>query len=401
MNHRKIIRQYLILTGMFNFGVSMSMATYVTFLMHRGLNLFQINLINMIFFTTMFFTEIPTGAFADRFGRKRSYVISCLLFSLGEIVYSQSFTIFGFVSAELIAGIGRTFANGAFHAWYVDTLKYHGFTGSTKPLFKAEQWARQLVSIPGAIIGAYIGLLDLSYPWLVGGIIGLISAAITGLVMKEDYFVARKTPVLQVLKEMLAISRTSLGQIHSRPQMRFIVIMGALLGFAVQAPNMQWQPFFGQSLGNRAWFGYIWMGIAIAILTGIEASSWILKKTKSEQAALIVSHVAAGMGLVAAIMSKNCVLLSIMYFLLHEIPRAAFGPIKDAYLNDITASAERATVISCQATYSHLGCLFGLFISGVIANAYSIDAAWLMSGSLLVSIPLLLVRRNARSPALA
>lgn len=140
MKHDKIINQYLILTGLFNLGTSMAVATYVTFLMWRGLDLFQVNLVNVVFFTTMFFFEIPTGAFADRYGRKKSYVIACFLFSMGEIVYSLSYTMTGFICAEMLAGIGRTFANGAFHAWFVDTLKYHGYTGTTQPFYQAQSF---------------------------------------------------------------------------------------------------------------------------------------------------------------------------------------------------------------------------------------------------------------------
>lgn len=388
MKHNKIINQYLVLTGLFNLGAAMSVATYVTFLMWRGLDLFQVNLINVVFFTTMFFFEVPTGVFADRYGRKKSYVIACFLFSIGEIVYSFSYGVAGFICAEMLAGIGRTFANGAFHAWFVDTLKHHGFAGTTQPLFKKEQLVKQLSSVLGGIIGAYVGTIDLSYPWLVGGLIGIVSGCITWIVMKEEYFVAQKASIFRGLKDMLVLSKKSIVYVHGDRNLMFIVITSAFLLFSVQAPNMQWQPFFGKSFHSSSAMGYVWMGIALFVLAGIYVSSWIIKKSANERTAMIITLVTAGLGLLAATYSQNYILLSIMFFLLHEVPRGAFGPIKDAYLNDLIGSKDRATVISCQSAYNHLGCLVGLLVSGILAKQYSISLAWTCSGSLLVIVPL-------------
>ena len=76
----KIIRQYYVLSCLFSAGgLSVISAIYVTYLIKNGLDLFQVNLVNAIFFFTLFVCEIPTGAFADLFGRKKSFVIACVL----------------------------------------------------------------------------------------------------------------------------------------------------------------------------------------------------------------------------------------------------------------------------------------------------------------------------------
>lgn len=388
----KTIRQYLWLTGMFNFGVSMSLATYVTFLISKGLNLFEVNLINVVFFLTMFFWEIPTGAFADTFGRKKSYVISCFLFSIGEIVYSQSTNFSGFIFAEMLAGIGRTFANGAYHAWFIDTLKHHGFEGSTDSLFKKEKLVHLFVGVPGAMIGAYIGSYDLAYPWLLGGCIGIISGTVALVTMKEEYFSARKISLRESFREMFAIAKTSIVFAKGSGVVKFIIGMNVLLAFSTQAPNMQWQPFFGEKLRDTSHYGYIWMGISLMVFVGIIISLKIKRKLSNERNALLFCVVTAGLGMMGAASIKNYFFMSLCLFLLHEIPRGAYGPIKDAYLNDNINPRERATVISCQSTFSHLACLLGLFTSGLIANTYSISTAWIVSGLVIVLIPLWFIK---------
>src|SRR3989344_2436009 len=109
---KETVRHYLLLRAVSQFGVSFISAFYVTFLITKGLNLFQVNMVNFFFFTTLFICEIPTGAFADVFGRKLSYVISYALFSIGMVMYGLADSFWGFVLAEVIAAVGATFASG-------------------------------------------------------------------------------------------------------------------------------------------------------------------------------------------------------------------------------------------------------------------------------------------------
>ena len=111
---KKTIRNYLLLKSISVFGVALISATYVVFLTSKGLDLLQINLVNFFFFTTLLIFEIPTGAFADVFGRKLSFVVSCVLFSSGMFVYAFAQSFWGFVLAEVISAAGATFASGAF-----------------------------------------------------------------------------------------------------------------------------------------------------------------------------------------------------------------------------------------------------------------------------------------------
>jgi len=78
-------------------------------LLSRGLNLFQINLVNVAFYTTLFVFGIPTGAFADIFGRKTSVVLAGIFNALGTLVYYLATGFLGFAAAEILLAIGSTF----------------------------------------------------------------------------------------------------------------------------------------------------------------------------------------------------------------------------------------------------------------------------------------------------
>lgn len=388
--HQQIILKYLILTGIFNFGASFIMGTYGKFLETRGLNLFEINLVNVAFFTSMFIFEVPTGAFADRYGRKKSYVFSCFLFAIGEIMYFFSDGMLGFCMAEITAGIGRTFANGALHAWLVDTLRHHGYTGTTQPVFRKEVLVQWAVAIPGSFVGGYIASYDIAYPWLAGACVAVVSAYINSRVMTEEYFIEKKpTSIVEAFRDMVSISRTSLRYVHEHPSMRFLIWMTFVSGFSVQAINMQWQILFSVSLGTTEYNGLIGSGLATTALTGIIVSSFILKRTKREDLALVACHVLTGVIVIGVIVAREYVFISLVCFLIHEIPRMAYGPIRSAYLHDLIDVKERATVTSCQSMYGHFACVAGLVVSGLIAHHFSIVVTWTLSGMIFIGVPLM------------
>jgi sugar phosphate permease len=86
---------------------------------------------------------------------------------------------------------------------------------------------------------------------------------------------------------------------------------------------------------------------------------------------------------------------ALVFFLLHEVLRGVFGPIKDAYLHDNIPSEVRATVVSFESLAHHVGGAIGLMVTGFVAKQYGIPAAWLLSGIALAGGSLL-VARNTR-----
>ena len=86
---------YLFFSGLFTFALAFFFATYVPFLAAKGMNLWQINVINSFFMLFIILAEMPTGSFADRFGRHHSISISCFLLVISFLIYyfSESFWI--------------------------------------------------------------------------------------------------------------------------------------------------------------------------------------------------------------------------------------------------------------------------------------------------------------------
>src|SRR5260370_12488547 len=100
-----IIRRYYAVWMTYSFAGGFRFGVYPIFLKSRGLSQFEINSVLATYFVVLFLTDVPTGAFADALGRRRSFVLGTLLRVAAFIVYFFAHQYFMFLIAESIDGI--------------------------------------------------------------------------------------------------------------------------------------------------------------------------------------------------------------------------------------------------------------------------------------------------------
>lgn len=389
----KVIIQYYVLSSLLSlFGLSVIAAIYVTFLMSKGLSLFDVNFVNATFFATLVICEIPTGAFADLFGRKKSFMLSCAALSASMFIYGVSETTFGFIIAEIFAGIGVTFKNGAIQAWLVDSLKHEGYTGDITKIFGRQNMICLIFACFGAIGGARLVTIDPTFPWYLGGTMLLILTGVVGFVMNEDYFVKQEFSFTKGLKCMKDVAVKSVKYAVEHESVRFVLVSTFLQVLAVQAFNMFWQPRF-KNLGLAEQnFGYVLSGVMACLALGSFAATR-LKSRLDERTTLLMSQLVLGIIMIAASFMTGLT-STLLVFLAHEIPRGFWDPIKEGYLQKRIPSEERATISSFCSTAPHIGGVIGLLVSGGIAEMFGITVAWFVSGVILVVGSIFIARKK-------
>ncbi len=89
----------------------------------KGLSFLQIGTLWGITTVTIFLSEIPTGLFADKFGRKASVIAAMMFQLLGEILFIFANNYLFFVVIQIVAGLGFAFQSGCIQALVYDFLK--------------------------------------------------------------------------------------------------------------------------------------------------------------------------------------------------------------------------------------------------------------------------------------
>jgi MFS family permease len=82
----------------------------------------QISLLFILWSTVGFIAEVPSGALADRFGRRRSLIASSLFQALGYVLWIVLPGFAAFAAGFVLWGIGGALASGAFEALLYDGL---------------------------------------------------------------------------------------------------------------------------------------------------------------------------------------------------------------------------------------------------------------------------------------
>ncbi|MES3005530.1 MAG: MFS transporter [Patescibacteria group bacterium] len=362
---------------------SMVGAIYVKYLLMNGLSLFETSLLNCVFYIALIFLDVPTGAFADVFGRKKSVALSFACAALGQIAYGVSTTISGFITSEVILAFSVTFFNGALKAWAVDQLKYHGHDGNFTELFGKVNIFGWCVCIPGAVTGGYFLSLDSRLPWFVCSAISCIGLLFCLIYMKEDYFRRKKVSLRRSYKMMCLTIRISIRYVKKSRVVRFIILSSIFQVFAVQAPNMQWVPRFEETIGGTAMLGIAMASFALMNALGSFLAKRVLKATRDEERMIMWCQVMIGAFIIGSALVPGP--LGFVLFLLHQIPRGMFFPVKDAYFQDHISSRERATMSSFESIVPNMGGVVALFSTGFMAESHGIPMTWTVSGSILVT----------------
>lgn len=395
MKTRSIVGLYYVMSALTSAGMGFFMGIYSNFLRGAGLDEFWVNMVNVCFFMVITICEIPTGLFADIFGRKGSFVISCFLEMTAFAIYGISRSFGGFVLAETIGAVGKTFSSGAFEAWLVDSLKHSGDKTDLLKIFARRSVISRISVIAASVIGGWLGDRGLNIPFFASSLTYAVCGVTAIVLMKENYFVRSKFSFSSGLEEMKNTWKKSLFFAKSDKNFRFILIISALQMFSFMAPNMEWQRVFKELGFSNSLNGVIGGLINVAIIMGVIFSRHIGSFIREEKEQLAFTLILTGVCIALTVSFVN-VYLVILFFFLHEIGRGASGPIAESYTQKcIPSSKERATLASFGSMVGHLGGAVGLFVSGLIAKWFGIAPAWVVSGTVLV-IATVLVTKNHR-----
>ena len=386
---------YYLLTFLTDLSIGLHATTYVLFLLGNGLDLFQVMLVNVVFMAGNFIFEIPTGAYADYFGRKRSIILSYICFILTLLIYFESSTLPMFILAEIIAALAFTFASGALDAWVVDALKQKGYEGRIDFIFSHAGIIGPSASLIGGLIGGYLGSINLGLPFGIGAVISFAALLVTIFYVKEEFKVKKSLSLTNSIYAMSKVAQDSINYGLKHKVVLWLIISGVVAVFAFQPLNMYWAPRMNSLAGNQIWLlGWMWVGISLALMSGSFIMKTLLKKDLSYFWIAITMALFLSLPILISSMS-NVLLIALTGFITYEVGRGMFKPIYQAYLNKYIPSEQRATIISFYSMMNKTGAIAGLIILGWIAKNSSIQLTWILAGLiLLILIPIFLRVRS-------
>lgn len=145
-----------------------------------GLTLTQMLMLQAWFLAWIFLLEVPTGAVADKFGRKTSLVCASACLLTATAIYATGKGLPRYLLAEFIWAAAGALASGADEAMVYDSLKAAGDEDRSKDtlslLNSFDIGAIAFAAPVGGLIAARWGLIATLYAMLVPFFVGLLVA---------------------------------------------------------------------------------------------------------------------------------------------------------------------------------------------------------------------------------
>ncbi|MFA6602637.1 MAG: MFS transporter [Candidatus Shapirobacteria bacterium] len=369
-------RAYLLSVLWHNLAAGWFFATYVLFLLERGMSLQQANLINGVFMAVCFVFDPITGKLADRVGQRKVFVWGLWGWAASFGVYFASHGFWAFAVAEAVGAIGHSLISEALESWLrntTDEKTAHETMSTTSSL-------SPLVFIPtalgGGLVGAHFGL---EWPWMLAAGSCVIAAVVCRkLLSRFGEGKAENNP------ETPNLSVAQVAKLTLRhPNLAFSLVIAFGIGAAVMPYNMFWTVTLRNLGADLGWLGAMW--IPIAVMTGLGAN-WARKQTEGKQS------VAKAVALIGAPMVLPLLWPKlwpvVAFFALHELGRGAIRPVLFTYANRHIENHYRSTANSIRSAVWTLGGATGLIISGFLSNNLTTVQVWAISGVGLLGLAL-------------
>ena len=405
MTARRVLSTYFLVAGFYTLAAALIWGVNTLFLLDAGLDIFEVFLANAAFTAGSVLFEIPTGVVADSKGRRLSFLISVVILIATTLAYvavaEWGGGLVAFALVSIVMGLGFTFYSGAVEAWLVDALMATGYEGQLDRVFARGSMVTSFAMLIGTIGGGLLGMIDLSVPYIVRSAMLALVLAIAFGTMHDLGFTPGSLKLSDMPTEMSRILRASISFGWQRRSVRLLMVHSFFAwGFMTWA-FYAWQPYFLELLGREAvWVaGVVAAVISLSMVIGNGIVEWVSRYCSKRTTLLLWAGAiqvaaAVGVGVVDSFYA------AVGLFAVVAGTVGVVGPVKQAYLHEMTPSEQRATVVSFDSMVGNGGGILGQSGLGYVSRVRSIPDAFVLGGLFtLLVIPILMVLRARHDEA--
>lgn len=148
------------------------------FYLHRGLVYSDFFIMLICIVVAMFLFEVPTGAFADRYGHKTSFIVGELVKVLTTVLFIFAFDPVVFYIAAVLIGLAITFYSGADETFIYESLKESKQEKKMSSVWSKTISGGHIAALITTVIGAIIAKDLLEWQFVILLLSGFVFQAI-------------------------------------------------------------------------------------------------------------------------------------------------------------------------------------------------------------------------------
>jgi MFS family permease len=402
---RSIQRTYLLLMLGNTLAASLIWGINTIFLLDAGLTNFEAFAANAFFTAGMVVFEVPTGIVADTIGRRASYLLGTVTLAASTLFYVLLWQIeaplWQWAIASMLLGLGFTFFSGAVEAWLVDALAATGFTGDIETVFGRGQIVTGAGMLTGSVAGGFIAAqVSLGAPFVLRGAVLAVMFVVAFRMMHDVGFTPEQGG--RPLAEMRKIAAASIEYGWRVPAVKWLMVESLFTGGVGVYGFYALQPYLLELYGDPD--AYQVAGLVAAIVAGAQilggmAAPRIRRRFARRTSALLLTAAlsAAALAVMGAVESFAVVIAAVVVWALLF---AATMPIRQAYLNGMIPSPQRATILSFDSMMSSSGGVWTQPALGRAADVWGYAPSYLIAAGIsTLALPFIWLSRRQDAPA--
>lgn len=400
---RKVQRTYLLLILLSTLAASFIWGINTLFLLDAGLSNTEAFTANAFFTVGQVVFEVPTGVVADTWGRRASYLLGAATLLVSTLLYLLMWQIeaplWGWALASITIGLGFTFFSGAVEAWLVDALAFTGFDGSLETVFGRGQTVTGVAMLVGSVAGGFIAqATNLGVPFVFRAGLLALTLAVAWLMMKDLGFTPDHSA--RPMAEVKKIMRASMDSGWRNPPVRWLMLASPFsMGVGIYAFYAM-QPYLLELYGDDQAFGIA--GLAAAIVAGAQIAGGLsvplVRRIFVRRTDVLVTASAAGSVALLLIGLTSSFWVAIGLLVVWALMFSTSFPVRQAYVNGVIPSEQRATVLSLDALMGSAGGVVAQPALGRVADVSGYAASYVVAAGIqVVAIPFVVLARREKA----
>ena len=312
----------------------LSVPVWVLFLRAQDLSYTEIMLLDAIWWVGITAGEIPTGYVGDRIGWRNSLVVGNALRAVAVVGMGLSTTFGALAGIYLLWALGSTLQSGSTDAWLYETLDRDDESDAFAYVRGRGQSLTLAAGAVAAVLGGYLGSVDLRYPFFVTGALWFVGVLLLTTMPRVDVDDDDRLAIL----EAIPVLRERLLSI----ELRYFVLWVAVVLAVASATGRLTQPVAVDLGVPEAGLGWLYAGFTLLAAAASERSGWLRDRVGLENW-LTLAPALLGLCLAAVWLVP---LVALPAFVLIRVVRAPTNTLANQYVNDRVETAGRATTLS-------------------------------------------------------
>jgi MFS family permease len=318
---------------------------------------------------------------------------STLLYLLMWLIHAP---LWGWAIASILLGLGFTFFSGATEAWLVDALNATGFQGHLEHVFGRAQTVAGAAMLIGSVAGGIIAqLTNLGVPYLARAALLCVTVAIALRYMRDLGFTPQRD--VRPLTAVQNVIRGSIDGGFRNPPVRWLMLAAPFSAGVGIYVFYAAQPYLLELFGDPHAYGIAGLAAAIVAGAGIVGGlivSRVRRFFRRRTDALILGGV-LNVALLASIGLIGSFWLALAALTGWALVFAISGPMRQAFMNGLIPSEQRATVLSFDALMGSAGGVVTQPALGRAADVYGYATSFVIASLIeALAIPFALLARR-------